>query len=91
MTVVYAIIVLGILIFVHELGHFLLAKLMGVSVEKFSLGFGPKLFGRKIGETEYLISAFPLGGYVKMFGEGGFIAGVKQPGPRHRQSRLCVN
>ncbi len=75
MTVVYAIIVLGILIFVHELGHFLLAKLMGVSVEKFSLGFGPKLFGKKIGETEYLLSAFPLGGYVKMFGEGGFIEG----------------
>ena len=75
MTVVYAIIVLGILIFVHELGHFLLAKLMGVSVEKFSLGFGPKLIGKKIGETEYLLSAFPLGGYVKMFGEGGFIEG----------------
>ena len=75
MTVVYAIIVLGILIFVHELGHFLLAKLMGVSVEKFSLGFGPKLFGKKIGETEYLLSAFPLGGYVIMFGEGGFIEG----------------
>ncbi len=75
MTVVYAIIVLGILIFVHELGHFRLAKLMGVSVEKFSLGFGPKLFGKTIGETEYLLSAFPLGGYVKMFGEGGFIEG----------------
>jgi len=65
------IIVLGILIFVHELGHFLVAKWMGVKVEKFSLGFGPKLFGRQIGETEYLISVFPLGGYVKMFGEGG--------------------
>jgi regulator of sigma E protease len=75
MTVVYAIIVLGILIFVHELGHFLLAKLMGVSVEKFSLGFGPKLISKKFGETEYLLSAFPLGGYVKMFGEGGFIEG----------------
>lgn len=75
MTVIYAIIVLGILIFVHELGHFLVAKLMGVSVEKFSLGFGPKLIGKKIGETEYLLSAFPLGGYVKMFGEGGFIEG----------------
>lgn len=75
MTVIYAIIVLGILIFVHESGHFLLAKLTGVRVEKFSLGFGPKLFGTKIGETEYLISAFPLGGYVKMFGEGGFIEG----------------
>jgi regulator of sigma E protease len=78
MMVVYAIIVLGILIFVHELGHFLLAKMLGVSVEKFSLGFGPKLFGKKIGETEYLLSAFPLGGYVKMFGEGGFIEGGEQ-------------
>ena len=77
MTVVYAIIVLGILIFVHELGHFLLAKLMGVRVEKFSLGFGPKLLGKKIGETEYLLSAFPLGGYVKMFGEGGYIEGTE--------------
>ncbi|MHB8058490.1 MAG: RIP metalloprotease RseP [Desulfuromonadaceae bacterium] len=82
MTVVYAIIVLGVLIFVHELGHFLLAKMMGVRVEKFSLGFGPKLIGTKIGETEYLLSAFPLGGYVKMFGEGGYIEGgeIHNPG-----------
>ena len=63
------IIVLGILIFVHELGHFLFAKLFGVKVLKFSLGFGPKVFSRVFGETEYLVSAFPLGGYVKMFGE----------------------
>ncbi len=61
--------VLGILIFVHEFGHFLFAKLFGVRVLKFSLGFGNKLIGRKWGDTEYLISAFPLGGYVKMFGE----------------------
>jgi regulator of sigma E protease len=74
----YFILALGPLIFVHELGHFLLAKLMGVSVEKFSLGFGPKLYGKKFGETEYLLSAFPLGGYVKMFGEGGFIEGGEQ-------------
>lgn len=72
MIVFNFIVVLGILIFVHELGHFLVAKWMGVKVEKFSLGFGPRLFGKQIGETEYLISAFPLGGYVKMFGEGGF-------------------
>jgi regulator of sigma E protease len=72
MIVLNFIIVLGILIFVHELGHFLVAKWMGVKVEKFSLGFGPKLFGFHHGDTEYLISAFPLGGYVKMFGEGGF-------------------
>ena len=63
------IIVLGVLIFFHELGHFLLAKLFNVKVLKFSLGFGPKMIGKKIGETEYVISAFPLGGYVKMFGE----------------------
>ena len=73
MMVIYAVIVLGVLIFVHELGHFLVAKLFNVKIEKFSLGFGPKLVGKKIGETEYLISAFPLGGYVKMFGEGGFV------------------
>ena len=63
------ILVLGVLIFVHELGHFLLAKAFGVKVLKFSLGFGSKVFGRQWGETEYLISAFPLGGYVKMYGE----------------------
>ena len=65
------VIVLGILIFFHELGHFLVAKYFGVGVLKFSLGFGPKLVGKKIGETEYLISVFPLGGYVKMLGEDG--------------------
>ena len=61
--------VLGILIFVHELGHFLVAKMSGVTVLKFSLGFGPKLIGKKIGDTEYMISAFPLGGYVKLLGD----------------------
>ncbi len=68
-TIVSFIIVLGILIFVHELGHFLFAKLFGVRVLTFSLGFGPKVFSRVYGETEYQLSAFPLGGYVKMYGE----------------------
>jgi len=63
------IIVLGILIFFHELGHFIIARLFGVGVEKFSLGFGPKLIYKKIGITEYCISAIPLGGFVKMVGE----------------------
>lgn len=63
------IIVLGVLVFFHELGHFLVARLFGVGVEKFSLGFGPRLFGWKSGMTEYLVSAIPLGGYVKMVGE----------------------
>jgi regulator of sigma E protease len=68
-TMVSFIIVLGLLIFVHEFGHFIWAKIFGVKVLKFSLGFGPKLISKQFGETEYLISAFPLGGYVKMFGE----------------------
>ncbi len=63
------IIVLGILIFFHELGHFIVARLFRVGVEKFSLGFGPRLFGKTVGITEYRISAIPLGGYIKMIGE----------------------
>ena len=63
------VIVLGVLIFFHELGHFLVARLFGVGVEKFSLGFGPRLIGKKLGLTDYRISAVPLGGYVKMVGE----------------------
>ena len=62
-------VLLGILVFVHELGHFLVAKKLGIKVLKFSLGFGPPLLSRRWGETEYLISAVPLGGYVKLFGE----------------------
>jgi regulator of sigma E protease len=67
--IIPATILLGVLIFVHELGHFIVAKLAGVRVLKFSLGFGPKLIGKKIGDTEYLISMLPLGGYVKPLGE----------------------
>jgi regulator of sigma E protease len=63
------VVVLGVLIFFHELGHFLVARLFGVGVEKFSLGFGPRLFGKKIGLTDYRVSAIPLGGFVKMVGE----------------------
>jgi regulator of sigma E protease len=69
MTLIYFIIALGALIFVHELGHFIVAKRAGICVEAFSLGFGPKLVGFKAGETEYRISALPFGGYVKMQGE----------------------
>jgi regulator of sigma E protease len=64
-----AVIGLGVLIVIHECGHFLLAKLSGVGVLTFSVGFGPKLWVKKKGETEYALSAFPLGGYVKMVGE----------------------
>ncbi len=62
-------IVISIIVLIHEFGHFIVAKKMGVKVEKFSLGFGPKIFGKKIGETEYVVSALPLGGYVKLLGE----------------------
>jgi regulator of sigma E protease len=68
-TVLATIIVLGILIFFHELGHFLVAKLLGVRVEAFSLGFPPKLLHKKIGDTDYRLSVVPLGGYVKLLGE----------------------
>ena len=63
------VILLGILVFVHELGHFLIARLNGVRVEVFSLGFGKKIFQFKRGDTVYALSLIPLGGYVKMFGE----------------------
>jgi regulator of sigma E protease len=68
-TLVATVIVLGVLVFAHEFGHFLLAKLLGVRVEIFSLGFPPKLVAKKWGETEYRISVVPLGGYVKLLGE----------------------
>lgn len=63
---------LGLVIFVHELGHFLVAKAVGIKVEKFSLGFGPKLLSLTRGETEYQLAALPLGGYVKMLGQEDF-------------------
>lgn len=69
MSIILAsILVFSILVIIHELGHFLAAKWMGVRVEKFSIGFPPTLFKKKIGETEFAISAIPLGGFVKMAG-----------------------
>jgi regulator of sigma E protease len=65
----YFIVLLGGLVFIHELGHFLAAKLFKVKVLKFSLGFGPRIWGFRRGETEYQLAALPLGGYVKMLGE----------------------
>lgn len=91
MTILATLIVLAVLIFVHELGHFAAAKAVGVEVQRFSIGLGPKVFGVQRGETEYVISAIPLGGYVKMGGmddevmesiEGGAPAGPRTPGPR---------
>jgi regulator of sigma E protease len=68
-TVAAFLFVLGVLVFVHELGHFLAARRLGVRVLTFSLGFGPKLLKTKRGDTEYCVSLIPLGGYVKMAGD----------------------
>jgi regulator of sigma E protease len=61
--------VLGVLVIIHELGHFLVARAVGIRAEKFSIGFGPVIFGKKIGETEFVVSILPLGGFVKLSGE----------------------
>ncbi|MCL2688878.1 MAG: RIP metalloprotease RseP [Chitinispirillia bacterium] len=76
-TIVVGLVILGILIFVHELGHFLAAKACRIRVITFSLGFGPALIKKQIGETEYRISAIPFGGYVKMAGESSENEDVK--------------
>lgn len=101
-TILATVVVLGVLIFVHELGHFVTAKLVDIEVPRFSIGLGPKAWGFKRGETEYVISWLPLGGYVKMAGmeeleaiEGGSDgkgdrpaeAGTRQPGPRDFESK----
>jgi len=67
-TIFYTVITLGVLVFIHEFGHFLAAKLTGMRVDVFSIGFPPRAFGKKIGETDYCISWLPLGGYVKIAG-----------------------
>lgn len=69
MSLFLFIIVLGVLIFVHELGHFLVAKKCGMRVDEFGLGFPPRVFGKKIGKTIYSINWIPFGGFVKIFGE----------------------
>jgi len=71
LTILIFIVILGILVFVHELGHFLVAKRNGVRVDEFGFGFPPRIFGIKRGETVYSINAIPLGGFVKIYGEEG--------------------
>src|SRR5262245_63463399 len=68
-TLVSFVVVLGVLILVHEFGHFLVARLFGVGVERFSIGFGPVIARLRRKDTEYCVSLFPLGGYVKMMGD----------------------
>ena len=69
LSIIYAAIGLGFVIFVHELGHFAVAKWCGVRVERFSIGFGPVIWSYIKGETEYALSLIPIGGYVKMLGQ----------------------
>ncbi|MEN8143396.1 MAG: RIP metalloprotease RseP [Gemmatimonadota bacterium] len=92
-TILATIVVLGVLILVHELGHYWAAKAVDIEVSRFSIGFGPKLVGFRRGETEYVISALPLGGYVKMEGmadEEAYAAlegGASEGPPRQPSSR----
>jgi regulator of sigma E protease len=79
-TIIELLIVLGIMVLVHEFGHFAVAKLCGIRVEVFSIGFGKRLFGFRRGDTEYQLAAIPLGGYVKMSGEMGFSGNELSPG-----------
>lgn len=77
LTLILFVFILGLLVFVHELGHFIAAKRAGVAVEEFAFGFKPRLWGIKRGETTYAINAIPMGGYVKMLGED-----QQEKGPR---------
>src|SRR5258708_30156230 len=82
--------ILGILVFVHEFGHYAVAKLFGVRVEVFSLGFGKRLWGFRRGDTDYRLSLLPVGGYVKMAGENplGSRTGHPSEVTRHPPSPL---
>lgn len=85
-----AVLAFSVLVIVHELGHFLLAKLNGVKVEEFSLGMGPKLFGIKGRETEYLVKAFPVGGYVKMLGEEEKVSDARSFSSKTPSQKLSI-
>ena len=69
MSLLIFIVVLSVLIIIHEFGHFLAARAAGIKVEQFAIGFGPALFRRDFGQTEFLICVFPLGGFVKFAGD----------------------
>src|SRR3989338_10569312 len=71
LTALIFIIVIGVLIFVHEFGHFIFAKRAGMRVDEFGFGFPPRIWGKKKGETTYSINLIPFGGFVKIFGEEG--------------------
>jgi len=78
LAIIFAILILGFLIFIHELGHFLMAKKNGVKVEAFGIGFGPKLIKKKVGDTVYSLNIIPFGGYVQLYGEDETDGGILQ-------------
>lgn len=98
MSIILFIIILAVLVFVHELGHFLIAKKTGVRVDEFAVGFPPKIFSIKKGETLYSLNAIPFGGYVKIFGEDPNDESLKGPDskrslvnkPRHIQAAVLL-
>ena len=81
MRIIFGLLCLCFLIFFHELGHFIFAKLFGVVVEAFSIGFGPVLLHKKINDTDYRLSLIPLGGYCAMKGEKDFIKALENDFP----------
>ena len=83
-NIVILLLVIGVLTFIHELGHFLAAKAVGAKVLEFALGFGPKIFSKKVGETMYSLRALPFGGYVKILGDGDPIEGGLEKGDEKR-------
>jgi regulator of sigma E protease len=82
LTIIIFLVMLSVLVLIHELGHYLVAKKFGIKVEEFGLGFPPKIWGKKIGETVYSLNALPIGGFVKLYGEdeagGGKVSKGKQ-------------
>ncbi len=87
MTLLLFLIIISILVFVHELGHFLVAKWKGIKVEEFGLGFPPRIFAKKRGETTYSINALPIGGFVRLYGEGESV-GKERARSFYHKSRL---
>src|ERR1700686_4958215 len=83
----YFVIVIGFMVLIHEFGHYAVAKLLGVRVEQFAIGFGKRLIGFRKGETDYRINAIPLGGYVKMSGENPMDDRTGDPGEFMSHSR----
>ena len=90
MKVVYFVVMVGVLVFVHELGHFLWARVFGVRVLTFSLGFGPRIAGFRRAGTEYVLSALPLGGYVRMLGENAAENDYTGVLPSHRNRGIAA-